>query len=185
MLPYIHVPINVPNVPFYSQFEDIQPLEWQKKSCGIASLGMVIEFYKPETVSVNKLLAQAIAAGAYQKDAGWKHKDLALLAESYGLDGNTYDLSKLSAITAFNQFKTFLKDGPVIASIYYKFDPKSPIPHLIVIDGISDNIIYYNDPSSNSGVKNISIAGFIKGWKKRFIVIRPKEDGIDLAGLPQ
>lgn len=181
MIPYINVPISVPNVPFYSQIADIQLPEWRKKGCGVASLAMLIEFYKPDTVSVNKLLEQGIASGAYLQSAGWTHRGLVLLAKKYGLDGNNYDLSKLDKTAAFARFKDFLKDGPAIASVYYKFDPKSPIPHLVVINGIYNDVVYYNDPASNAGEKEISVAGFLRGWKKRFIVVRPKAENNEIT----
>lgn len=180
MLPVIPVHIPVPQVPFYSQFHDIQPLAWQKVGCGIASLAMVIEYYKPDTVSVNGLLRQAITSGAYNTNAGWIHKDLISLSKKYGLDGTSYDLTKLNNKIAFTQFKKILNDGPVIVSIHYKFDPKSSIPHLVVIDGIENDVIHYNDPALKTGDKTISTADFLKGWKKRFIVIRPTIENKDI-----
>jgi len=196
MIPYINVPVNlpinapfeisianttrIPDVPFYSQLQDIQASEWKKKACGVVSLAMVIEFYKPDAVSVNKLLEQAIASGAYLQNAGWKHKELALLAEKYGLEGKSYDLSSSDKVTAFTQLKNYLKDGPVIASIYYKFDPKSTIPHLVVINGIDGDTVYYNDPAGHAAGEKISAANFLKGWKKRFIVVRPAKENNEI-----
>lgn len=174
MLPIIPVHTQVPIVPFYSQFQDIKPLAWQKVGCGVTSLAMIIEYYKPNSVSVNILLTQAIAGGAYNKNAGWMHKDLILLSNQYGLEGNSYDMASLSKDAAFIQFKKSLKDGPVMASVHYKFDPKNPIPHLVVIDGIDGDTIYYNDPALKSGTKEISTEKFLKAWKKKFIVIRPE-----------
>ncbi len=162
----------VPSVPFYSQFRDIHAVEWQKLGCGIASLAMVIDFYHPGTVLVDTLLNEGIAAGAYSKASGWKHADLVLLAHRYGLDGKNYDLSHLEMPAAFTQFKQSLSEGPVIASVYYKFDPKSTIPHLVVINGIEGDRVYYNDPAGLAGGKEISVADFMKGWKKKFIVIK-------------
>lgn len=174
MLPTIPVHTQVPIVPFYSQFQDIKPLAWQKVGCGVTSLAMIIEYYKPNSVSVNTLLTQAIAGGAYNKNAGWVHKDLILLSNQYGLKGNSYDMAALSKDAAFIQFKKSLKDGPIMASVHYKFDPKNPIPHLVVIDGIDGDTIYYNDPALKSGTKEISTEKFLKAWKKKFIVIRPE-----------
>lgn len=62
--------------------------------------------------------------------------------------------------------------------MHYKFDPRSKVPHLVVLDGISDGIIYYNDPAAKIGQKKISIVDFQKGWKKKFIVIRPVAEKI-------
>ena len=95
------------------------------------------------------------------------------VAQKYGLEGNGYDLGNSSSKNALAKLKTSLADGPVIASVHYKFDPKSAIPHLVVIDGIDENTVYYNDPAAKSGEKQIATTDFLKGWKQRFIVIRP------------
>ena len=173
MIPIVNIPPAIPNVPFYSQFLDISTPSWQKVGCGITSLAMVLDFYKPEAFSVNTLLGQGIALGAYDYNAGWTYKGLIEVAQKHGFDGASYDFGTSSAETAFAKLKTSLKTGPVIVSIHYKFDPKNPIPHLVVIDGVSGNTIYYNDPAAKSGEKQIATADFLKAWKKRFIVIRP------------
>lgn len=164
---------DVPDVPFYSQFHDIHAVKWQKLGCGIASLAMLIEYYQPGIVSVNTLLEEGIDAGAFINGVGWTHRGLALLASKYGLEGANYDFSRLDMSVAFAQFEKFLKEGPVIASVHYRFDPESLIPHLVVINGINNDTIYYNDPSGTSAGGKISIQDFMKGWKKRFIVVRP------------
>lgn len=169
----IQIPTFIPNVPFYSQFKDIKSPTWQKVGCGITSLAMIINYYKPESVIVNDLLAKGIKEGAYDYGAGWIYKGLIDISEDYNLSGKSYDVSGLSKAEALTKFKKYLNDGPVIVSIHYKFDPKSTIPHLVVIDGIDGDTIYYNDPASLSGQKKISIADFQKGWKKKFIVVRP------------
>jgi predicted double-glycine peptidase len=169
--PIIKTPI--PDVTFYSQFKDIQSPEWKKVGCGVTSLAMIIDYYKPDTVVVNTLLKQGIAGGAYLKNVGWTYKGLISLGNKYGLDGDSYDLASQSDKSAMEKFESYLKDGPVIASIHYKFDPKSTIPHLVVITGIENGVVYYNDPASTIGGKTISEANLLKAWKKRFIVIRP------------
>ncbi|OIO31587.1 MAG: hypothetical protein COZ49_02950 [Candidatus Yonathbacteria bacterium CG_4_10_14_3_um_filter_47_65] len=161
------------DVPFYSQFRDISDAEWQKRGCGIASLAMLIDFYKPGEVSADTLLDEGIASGVYQDGAGWKHQGLALLANDHSLRGVSYDLSSKDMDTAFAQLENALKDGPVIASVYYTFDPKSPIPHLVVVSGVDNDIIYYNDPSDTSGGGSISTVTFKRAWKKRYITVRP------------
>ena len=161
----------IPDVPFYSQFRDIREAQWRKLSCGVASLAMVINFYKPGTVSPDTLLNQGIAAGAYIKDAGWSHWGLISLAKKYGLQGEPVDLSGLNSDVAFARLKKFLRKGPVIASVHYKFEPQNPIPHLVVINGVSGDTVFYNDPAAPSGGKSISAQNFLKAWKKRLISI--------------
>ncbi len=174
-------PSAVPSVPFYSQFKDITSATWQKVGCGVTSLAMIIDYYK-SAVPVNTLLKEGVAAGAYLQNAGWTYKGLIGLSQKYGLKGNSYDLGKLGTDAAFSQFKDSLKNGPVIASVHYKFDPKSTIPHLVVINGIKGDILYYNDPAAKVGEKQISTADFLKAWKKRFIVIRPVKETLALRG---
>jgi len=164
---------SIPDVTFYSQFKDIQAPDWKKIGCGVTSLAMIIDYYKPDTVSVNTLLKQGIKNGAYLKNAGWTYNGLISLGNKYGLDGESYDLASQSDASAFKKLGLYLKDGPIIASVHYKFDPKSTIPHLVVITGIEKGLIYYNDPAAKIGGKTISSSDFLKAWKKRFIVIRP------------
>ena len=160
-------------VPFYSQFNDIRSPKWQKVGCGVTSLAMIIDYYKPGTVSVNTLLSQGIEAGAYLNNAGWTYKGLIGLARDYGLDGKSYDLAGTAPTKAFSTLKGHLGHGPVMVSVHYKFDPKSTIPHLVVLNRIENDTIYYNDPAAKNGEKTISTADFLKAWKKRFIVIKP------------
>jgi ABC-type bacteriocin/lantibiotic exporter with double-glycine peptidase domain len=161
------------NVPFFSQFRDIESPKWQKVGCGIASLAMIVDFYKPQAVSANALLKEGVAAGAYDYNAGWIYAGLIDLSKRYGLDGAYYNLTTLNTEAAYAALAKHLATGPVIASVHYKFDPKSTIPHLVVLDRIEGDTIYYNDPAAKSGDKSISKADFLKGWKKKIIEIRP------------
>jgi predicted double-glycine peptidase len=167
----------IPIVPFYSQFKDITSQSWKKVGCGITDVAMVIDYYT-DAVPVDTLLQQGINAGAYLSNAGWTYKGLIHVAKKYGLEGTSYDFGRLSSKIAFEKFTTHLKDGPVIASVHYKFDPKSTIPHLVVITGMKGDTLYYNDPAAKEGNKQISTADFLAAWKKRYIVIRPIEGKI-------
>lgn len=162
----------IPQVPFYSQFKDISSAKWQKVGCGITSLAMIIDYYEP-SVPVNTLLKEGIAAGAYLNSAGWTYAGLISVSKKYGLDGSTHDLGKSGMNTAYVELRKYLKDGPVIVSVHYKMDPKSTIPHLVVVTGIKGDTVYYNDPAAKAGGKTISSLDFQKAWKKRFIVVRP------------
>jgi uncharacterized protein YvpB len=160
------------NVPLYSQIADISSVAWQQKGCGVTDVAMIVEYYKPNTTSVQKILLEALKGGAYVKNVGWSHDGLAALAIKHGLVGKTIDLSKFKNEIAFIEFEKTVKEGPVIASIHRGFNPKSPFGHLVVITGYDDKLIYYNDPGKHDGIRTVSVGDFIKGWKKRLIVIR-------------
>jgi uncharacterized protein YvpB len=160
-------------VPFYSQFTDITSASWKKSGCGITSLAMLIDFYKPGTVKVDSLLKEGINAGAYLESAGWTHAGLIGISKKYGLGGKSYDMGSSNMESAFNELTTALKNGPVMASVHYTFDPQNPIPHLVVVNGVKDGMVYYNDPAEKTGAGSITISKFQKSWKKRYIEIRP------------
>lgn len=165
----------VPEVPFYSQFKDIRSPKWQKVGCGIASLAMIIDFYSSDPISVNALLKKGVASGAYDQNAGWKYDGLIKLSQEFGLNGTYYDWSNLDKKTALGKLKPLLKDGPVMLSVHYKFDPNSTIPHLVVVSGIDGDTIHYNDPAEKSGDKEISTAKLLTAWKKKVVIIRPSQ----------
>lgn len=158
------------DVPFFSQFTDISSPEWKKIGCGITSLGMIIEYYKPGTATVDELLVDGIEKNAYS-EAGWTYKGLIDVGSAYGFTGESHDLA--GNADAFTQFKKAVDRGPVIASVYYTFEPGNPTPHLVVINRIEGETVYYNDPAEKAGGGTISVDAFIKAWKKRYIEIYP------------
>ncbi len=163
------------SVPSFSQISDISSVSWKQKGCGVADVAMIVEFYKPNTTSVQKVLEEGIKSGAYVKNVGWSHQGLASLALKYGLVGKTVDLSVEKNTTALKEFKEIVEEGPVIASIHRGFNPKSPNGHLIVVTGFDDELVYYNDPGKHYGIKTVAMTDFVKGWKKKLIVIREPE----------
>lgn len=171
----------IPQVPFYSQFKDIKSPKWQQAGCGITDLAMLINYYKPHTVVVDALLKEAVADGAFDPNAGWIYAGLIRVAQKYGLDGKYYDLSALDRATAFKRFTAILKEGPVILSVHYQFKPASTLKHLIVINGMDAEYVYYNDPAAFVGQKKVTIANFLKGWKQKVIAIRPAKISTPIA----
>jgi len=163
------------DVPLYSQITDIKSPEWRQKGCGVADVAMIVEFYKPNTTTVQDVLEKALKSGAYVKNVGWSHAGLASVAVKYGLVGKTVDLSAYGKETSLKELKKIIVEGPAIASIRRGFSPTSHYGHLIVITGFDEKLVYYNDPGKRDGIKTVAISEFMKGWKKRLIVIRPPE----------
>lgn len=161
-------------LPFYSQFADISSSKWQKIGCGIASLAMIIEYHKPNSIaSVDALLAEGIAKDAYLASAGWTYKGLIDVSSKYGFDGESYDLAGMDGSRALAELERAVEKGPVIASVHYTFDPANPIPHLVVVNGIEGDTVFYNDPAEKAGGGSISTSKFLKAWKKRYIEFYP------------
>lgn len=165
-------PAAVFTVPFISQLSDITAPKWKKIGCGIASLAMIINFHESKSVEVNGLLEEGIKAGAYS-EAGWIYSGLIAIAKKHGLDGEAFDLGWQTTEKAFADFSQAVAKGPVMASVHYKFEPTNPIPHLVVVTGIKDNLVYYNDPASTGGGLSIPLETFKAAWKRRYLEFYP------------
>lgn len=89
-------------VPFYSQiidrneniFSETERIYWSKRSCGIASIRMVIDAFRilnnqSLCPSQSEMILRGIHMNAYCQ-RGWIHKKLLKLAEGFGLDGQTF-----------------------------------------------------------------------------------------------
>lgn len=162
-------------VPFYSQFGDISSPTWQKVGCGIASVAMLIDYYRDESrLDVDSLLSEGIRNGAYDDTAGWSHAGLIALAKSYGLTGESHSLAHLDASAAFAELESVLLAGPVMASVHYTFEPTNPIPHLVVVTKVEGDRVYFNDPAESAGNSSIPTKKFMAAWKQRYIEIRPQ-----------
>lgn len=155
-----------------SQYIHIQDPEWKEKSCGIVSLAMLLNYFGKE-ISADQLLKDGLANNAYLEAVGWKHKELAELGKQYGLNGENLDWAALDTESAYKKAIGHLNPHPIMASIYNNFLPRNG-GHLVVITGADSDKIFYNDPAEkdiNKITKEISPREFLKGWKRRIIII--------------
>lgn len=90
------------DVPYYSEFEEIDGVTshidfFKRRSCGIVSLKMVLDFISRQTnrkiVKIDYLIKVALAEGAYvlenggHKDYGWQHAGLVRTVQKLGFLG--------------------------------------------------------------------------------------------------
>lgn len=85
--------------PFYTQLmnaenweaEEFASLEeaesWSARSCGIASLRMVLDGFGRHAERHGPMIRKGVVAGAYKDGVGWIHRGLAELAADYGIYG--------------------------------------------------------------------------------------------------
>ena len=77
------------NVAYYSQISDTKNPAWKDRSCGIAALKMVLDFYRPTDISIDDLYQKGLSIGGFLEGVGWYHHSLALLAKSFGYQAIT------------------------------------------------------------------------------------------------
>lgn len=72
-------------VPYYSQFVDIQDQFWMLRACGGVCLKMVAEYHNAQVPSIIDLCNEAKERGGYDMQNGWVHDYLIKKAEELGL----------------------------------------------------------------------------------------------------
>lgn len=163
-------------VPAYSQFLDVKDKKWQRRSCGIVVLKMILDFWgSGDKITADNLIKLGLKKNAYISGIGWRHKDLTLLSKNLGFKGKNYDWFKNKPKTAFKKLLPKLKKQPIIASICKNLN-FGESGHLVVLAGFKNNHIFFNDPDSKTrkGIrKKASLKKFLNGWKRRVIVIYP------------
>lgn len=174
-------------VPHWGQYLDVEDNHWRERSCAIISLVMVMSFYGKE-VDAHKAIEEGQniivkdktgVVGGYDPNFGWRHDAIVGLAKHYGFDSYRSENE-----TVENLISSLANNEPVIINIYKNFDPKEG-GHLAVLTGFfSDDktgeiiSFYVNDPIGEPYKyknKGIPYDEFMRGWKKRAIYVRNRE----------
>lgn len=114
---------------------------WNKYSCGVCVIKMLMVFKKPElqSISIKTLIDQALERDGYIDKVGWKHQILVDVAALYGVPMNfqkeffnTPEKKKEGIKIINNKIKSGL---PIAVSVLNGFNiPGSA--HLVVIEGL-------------------------------------------------
>ncbi|KKQ94444.1 MAG: hypothetical protein UT66_C0017G0007 [candidate division CPR2 bacterium GW2011_GWC1_39_9] len=157
---------------------------WSLRLCGIASLKMILDYYKlTNNKKVAELTNEGVELGGYViydnkgnlEDKGWFYKPLVELGKKYGLKG--YSSSYLSANHLCSLIFT---NKLVIASVnpcIIRFDKlkgsESPGGHLVVVFGfkIKDGRLvgfYINNPSGKKDETRVKVYIPINTFKNAF-----------------
>jgi len=162
------------DVPYYSQFLDVEDKEWMPRACGMACVKMILDFYKIKNPDLDILIKKGNEDGGYSK-SGWLHDYFVHLFEEYGLSAMREEKMK-----NYDSIIENLKNNkPVIVSgIKYIFGQTKF--HMVVLTGLEEengNVtgFYYHDPESTNRefAQNIfvSIDIFLRDWRKMAIFV--------------
>jgi len=177
------------HVPFYSQYDPSVPAEWRERACGIVCLKMALEVYSSSAFSVMDLINEGQVLGAYQKDIGWSHRGLVLLAHNRGVPAYQEEFCSEDprtkqpfehrehelALHAMKKFKEELTRGKSILVSMKKEFKNHTSSHLVLLTGAGNGGFKYNDPaeqsSSTGSDQFITEADFLKYWRLLCIVV--------------
>ncbi len=175
------------DVPYYSQFLDIDDKYWMPRACGIVALKMVLDFYLPagkagkkDIPSITDLINLCEKAGGYGK-SGWFHDSLIALVKNFGFEA--YRKEKMDANIGTEEIVSHLKEGGPVLISAVKYILGQTKFHMVVATGFEEKDgvlagIYYHDPEAIDGLKGqhvfVDINTFKREWRKMAIFVSPK-----------
>jgi uncharacterized protein YvpB len=158
------------NVPYYSQFVDIQDPFWMLRACGAVSLKMVGEFHGVPVPDVLTLCNEAKERGGYDMSNGWMHEYLVTKAHELGLHAER----KEGLQTADEVIGSLEKGNPVIVSVEKRVLEQKRF-HILVIVGYEDGQFIYHEPESTDkergSYRMCSTETFMEYWRGMGIFI--------------
>ncbi len=168
------------DVPYYSQFLDVDDSFWMLRACGAVSFAMVAEY---EGVCIRDVLAfcnEARDSGGYDVENGWVHDYLVKKAKdvdlsSYRQEGLTEVTEIISALNAGH---------PVIVSVEKRVLEQKRF-HMLVVTGYEVDEqgavtrLYYHEPESTVKEKGmhrqVDIKTFLEYFRGKAIFVRSVE----------
>jgi hypothetical protein len=196
------------DVPFYSQrdvvhTDDVALLpepdaRWSDRTCAIACLTMVLNYYG-HVVSMVDVLTAALERKAFDPVRGWLHGGLIEVLQSFGLTayrrnwrlldgresaylagrdptataGREVQVVKDQMVTeGLRTMRELLASGcPVIVSIHRPWRDRSSVGHQVVLVGLDADRVTYHDPAERLGAfLRHERADFFESWKGTAIV---------------
>lgn len=185
-------------VPYYSQFVDINDPFWMIRACGAASLKMVVEYHGKVVPDFISLCNEAKDRGGYDMSNGWVHDYLVTKAQELGLIAHREEgLADLSKIITSLEF-----GNPVIVSVEKRVLEQKRF-HIIVLTGYESDVsqsdadqtssevdsatsyklkangcFYYHEPESTDKEKgrnrSCDVVTFLEYWRGKAIFISLK-----------
>ncbi len=183
------------DIPYYSQHEDVKDEYWKPRACGAVCLKMVLDFLKPDEISVNDFVLLANEKGAYCEH-GWVHQGLIDIAKEFGVELERKEFKPLRRLHEYNeviQEKDLLDQGiseiiesinnnkPVIVSAIKKWSEEKKF-HMVVLTGFEMDEdgelkgFYYNDTDYQNESEGkdlfVDIETFKTCWRRLAIFVK-------------
>jgi uncharacterized protein YvpB len=188
------------DVPYYSQFVDIDDSFWMLRACGAVSLKMVAEFNGAKIPSVIELCNEARDRGGYHIENGWVHDYLVTKAKELGLEAY-----RKEGLTSIEEIIASLDAGNLVIVSVEKRVLEQKRFHIIVLTGyersqtladpadkikvnvsektngyplVDNHYFYYHEPESTNKEKGkhrvCSTETFMEYWRGKAIFIKKK-----------
>jgi len=163
------------DVPYYSQFLDVENKEWMPRACAPAALAMILAYHNVQKGSLMDLVREGLAKKPYNPATGWYHDTLVEIAKDHGLQANRAEKMEDGS----RLVESLRASNPVIVSaIKYILDQTKF--HMVVLTGFEEKDgtivgFYYHDPESASRERGqhlfVRRETFLREWRKMAIFV--------------
>lgn len=163
------------NVPYYSQYLDIEDSLHKLTACGITSAYMALKYYGHKNGNLQNFVEKGKRDGGYSK-SGWVHDYIvSVFTENNILCERKEKMNDGDVLVIRDHIK---KGNPVIISMQrFSFDRR--IFHMVLLVGIRESVegnlegFFYHDPAGldKKEVSNlfVSIPVFLQYWRRMAI----------------
>ena len=177
------------NVPYHSQFLEVEDFHWNIRSCSGACTAMVLEYLTGKKIDILEFMKEAEGNGGYDKINGMNHDYIINFFEKEGLKSWRYkNLDTKDTLAEIDILVEELEKGnPVIVSIN-KYILEQKKFHLILLIGLEKDEIgnithfYYHEPEATivSVEDDLAVGGanrcvdvetFKKCWRGKAIFV--------------
>lgn len=177
------------NVPYHSQFLEVEDFHWNIRSCSGACTAMALEYLTGRKIDILEFMKEAERFGGYDKINGMGHDYVINFLEKEGLKAWRYKniLKRDTLDTVDSVVEELEKGNPVIVSIN-KYILEQKKFHLILLIGLEKDEdgnathFYYHEPEAtvisveddkNVGGANrcVDIETFKKCWRGKAIFV--------------
>lgn len=168
------------DVPYYSQYIDVEDSFWMLRACGACSFKMVVEFHGIKVPDLVSICNEALEKGGYDLQNGWGHDYLVEKAKELGLHSNRAEgLSDLEDI-----IKSLNDGNPVIVSVEKRVLEQTRF-HMVVLVGYENlsanrhgnHFIYHESESTDKDKGAYRVCNediFLNYWRGKAIFVSKK-----------
>lgn len=167
-------------VPYYSQFTDVEDSAWKERACGAVCLKMLLDYLNAGAPTLDELIKEGVAMDGFGP-SGWVHKTLVSLAGKYNVFLECKEFKNIYDADAVGELAFSIEEGkPVIISAVRRFSEDKKF-HLVVLVGFEEEKgdvmgFYYHDPdyeNKKEGSKIfVNIDTFNKKWRRLAIFVK-------------
>jgi hypothetical protein len=175
-------------VPYYSQFLDIDDKFWMLRACGAVAMKSVAEFHGVIMPDLVAICVEAKQSGGYDMTNGWVHDYIVAQLQAVGLS-----VYRKEGLTSLEEISASLLSGnPVIVSVEKRVLEQTRF-HIITLVGYeisanvsdttnytlqtNDYLIYHESESTDKtrgAYRKCEVGTFMNYWRGKVIVATKK-----------